>query len=81
MERAVPLDELPKDVCTVVDLTSEHLEDPAIRQTKRYVCLPTLDGSVPALDELSALVAACLVVLGGFADNVDDAMTRMKESA
>lgn len=100
--RIVPLAQLPSDVESVVDLTSEHLEDPALIEAKRYVCLPTLDGSVPALDELvallrqhetwpgaiyvhcaaghgrSALVAACLVVLGGLAEDIDEAMTRMK---
>ena len=101
--RIVPLAKLPADVQTVVDLTSEHLEDPALRDEKTYVCLPTLDGSAPGVDELvdllrrrkdwpgaiyvhcaaghgrSALVAACLVVLGGFADTVDEAMKLMKK--
>lgn len=101
--RLVPLAQLPSDVGTVVDLTSEHLPDRALVKAKTYVCLPTLDGSAPAHDELvellrhrdewpgkvyvhcaaghgrSALVAACLVVLGGFADSVDEAMTRMKK--
>lgn len=101
--RIVPLAQLPADVQTVVDLTSELLEDPALVEAKRYVCLPTLDGSAPALGELidllrqretwpgaiyvhcaaghgrSALVAACLVVLGGLAEDIDKAMTRMKQ--
>ncbi|MFT5353487.1 MAG: protein-tyrosine phosphatase [Polyangiales bacterium] len=101
--RLVPLGELPSDVQTVVDLTSEHLEDPAIREAKTYVCLPTLDGSAPGHDELvdllrqreewpgaiyvhcaaghgrSALVAACLVVLGGLSESIDEAMTLMKQ--
>ena len=101
--RIVPLGELPEDVMSVIDLTSELLEDPAIRAAKNYVCLPTLDGSAPdsqALIELlgqrdrwpgtiyvhcaaghgrSALVAACLIVLGGLAETVDEAMTQMKE--
>lgn len=101
--RIVPLSALPKDAVTIVDLTSELLEDPAIRAAKNYICLPTLDGSAPDLDALvdllrqreqwpgaiyvhcaaghgrSALVAACLVVLGGFAETIDEAMILMKE--
>ncbi len=101
--RLVSLGQLPSDVETVIDLTSEHLPDPAIIEAKTYECLPTLDGSAPSHRKLvellrrrhdwpgkiyvhcaaghgrSALVAACLVVLGGFADSVDEAMARMKE--
>ena len=101
--RIAPLDELPRDVETVIDLTSELLDDPALRREKHYVCLPTLDGSAPSDADLlallrqrakwpgkiyvhcaaghgrSALVAACLVVLGGFADTVEEAMTQMKQ--
>lgn len=46
--------ELPPDVTLLVDLTAE-LESVLAPSVEQYVCLPTLDGSVPALDAFRAL--------------------------
>jgi protein-tyrosine phosphatase len=42
--------EMPARVDMIVDLTSEFSE-PAIRSASEYVCLPTLDGSVPPCEK------------------------------
>lgn len=46
--------ELPPDVTLLVDLTAE-LESVLAPCVEEYVCLPTLDGSAPALDAFRAL--------------------------
>ena len=56
--RIVPREALPADVCTVVDLTAEFREDPAILASLRYHCLPTLDGCAPSHAQLARLVGA-----------------------
>ena len=39
--------ELPENVSLVVDLTCEFSENRSIREGRQYVCVPTMDGSVP----------------------------------
>lgn len=41
--------ELPPDVKTIVDMTSEFIEPLEVRQGRAYICVPTLDASAPAL--------------------------------
>jgi len=53
--RLVPHRALPDDALTVVDLTSEMLEDRRTRLGCRYLCLPVLDGTAPPVDDLVAL--------------------------
>ena len=48
--------ELSKDVALVVDLTCELWEPAAVRHACPYVCVPTLDGSVPPDPQLRDLV-------------------------
>ena len=50
--RLVRADELPDDVVSVIDMTAEFLEDPAIRERFDYYCLPTLDGTALSLGSL-----------------------------
>jgi protein-tyrosine phosphatase len=40
--------ELPPRVKTIVDLTAEFPEPANVRRGRRYLCMPTLDASVPA---------------------------------
>jgi protein-tyrosine phosphatase len=49
--------EMPPGIDLVVDLTAEFHETTAVRRGRRYLCLPTLDGLVPAEPGLSAIVA------------------------
>ncbi len=39
--------EIPPDVTLIVDLTSEFSEPPALLTSRAYLCLPTLDNTVP----------------------------------
>ena len=39
--------EIPPDVQTVVDLTCEFSEVRSVREGRRYISIPTMDGSVP----------------------------------
>jgi len=48
--------ELPPGVSVVVDMTAEFAEHSELRHLPGYRCLPTLDGSVPQVEELAALV-------------------------
>ena len=48
--------ELPQDVSLVVDLTSEFPEPKSVSAGRTYLCLPTLDGSVPDDTQLRTLV-------------------------
>lgn len=45
--RALP-HELSPHIQAIVDLTAEFLEPAGVRAGRQYLCLPTLDGSVPA---------------------------------
>ena len=50
-------DELPDNINLIVDLTAEFNEPlDVIRKGKNYICLPTLDASVPSVSELRELV-------------------------
>ena len=40
--------ELPPEVAAVVDLTSEFPEPEGVRTGRHYICVPTLDASVPS---------------------------------
>lgn len=48
--------ELPPDIDMVVDLTTEFAEPASVRQDRRYICLPTLDGSAPGRERFFELV-------------------------
>ena len=52
--------ELPKDVRAVADLTAEFAEPREVRDGRRYLCLPTLDASVPPETEFREFVQAIL---------------------
>ncbi len=52
--------ELPKDVRAVADLTAEFAEPREVRDGRRYLCLPTLDDSVPPETEFREFVQAIL---------------------
>ena len=52
--------ELPKDVRAVVDWTAEFAEPREVRDGRRYLCLPTLDASVPPETEFREFVQAIL---------------------
>lgn len=56
--RRVSGSELPPNVSLVVDLTAEFPEARSARTGRTYLCLPTLDGSVPDEGALQALVRA-----------------------
>ena len=58
--RLVPHRALPDDALTVVDLTSEMLEDRRTRLGCRYLCLPVLDGTPPPIDALVELTKQTL---------------------
>jgi hypothetical protein len=55
---------MPADVRTVVDMTSEFLEAPAIRAELNYLCLPTLDGTAHTLTPLLPFAQAVLASEG-----------------
>lgn len=44
------VNELPHDISLIIDLTAEFSESPNVISGKTYICIPTLDTSVP--DEL-----------------------------
>lgn len=48
--------ELPPDIEAVVDLTAEFPEPADVRTGRRYLCLPTLDASVPTDGRFKALL-------------------------
>lgn len=56
---------LPPDISLIVDLTSEFPEPESVRQGRTYLCLPTLDGSVPDDAKLRALVQTVSAWPGG----------------
>ncbi len=55
---------MPADVRTVVDMTSEFLEAPAIRADLNYLCLPTLDGTAHTLSPLLPFAQSVLASEG-----------------
>jgi protein-tyrosine phosphatase len=48
--------ELPNNVDLIVDLTCELWESAAVRSARTYLCIPTLDGSMPSISQLQELV-------------------------
>lgn len=48
--------ELPPDIRTVVDLTAEFAEPSTVRAGRSYLCLPTLDASIPTVVAFGELV-------------------------
>jgi protein-tyrosine phosphatase len=50
--------ELPPGIRTVVDLTAEFPETRPVREGRTYLCLPTLDASIPSPGAFEALVSA-----------------------
>lgn len=57
--------ELPPDVSLIVDLTAELPEPRSVRQGRTYLCLPTLDGSVPDRAKMRMLVETISTWQGG----------------
>ena len=57
--------EIPADVSLVVDMTAELPEPASVRRGRTYLCLPTLDGSVPDRAELRTLVETIAAWPGG----------------
>jgi protein-tyrosine phosphatase len=45
--------ELPARVAIVVDMTAEFVEPLEVREGRKYVCVPTLDASVPSVNALA----------------------------
>lgn len=56
--------ELPPKTSTVVDLTAEFPETKAVCEGRTYLCLPTLDASVPSLSEFAGLIESVPVGQG-----------------
>ncbi len=56
--------QLPDDVLTVVDLTSEMLDERRTRVGCRYLCLPVLDGTAPNEGPLVELARQTLAAHG-----------------
>lgn len=52
--------ELPARIGLVLDMTAEFVEPIEIRTGRRYVCLPTLDASVPTPTALADVIAEIL---------------------
>lgn len=48
--------ELPPNIRTVVDLTAEFAETKTVRAGRSYLCLPTLDASIPSQQAFGALI-------------------------
>ncbi len=44
--------ELPARISVVLDMTAEFVEPMEVRTGRTYVCIPTLDGSVPSVEAL-----------------------------
>jgi protein-tyrosine phosphatase len=45
--------ELPSRVGFVLDMTAEFVEPEEVREGRRYVCVPTLDGAAPDVEQLA----------------------------
>jgi protein-tyrosine phosphatase len=56
--------ELPARVGLVLDMTAEFVEPPELRSGRRYVCVPSLDASVPSVEALATAVSAMLPYQG-----------------
>lgn len=56
--RIIKREQLPEDVKSVLDLTSEFIEDKRIRREFDYHTLPTLDGLAPDPQELAEVLRA-----------------------
>ena len=52
--------ELPADTRVVVDLTAEFPEKREVREAGQYLCLPTLDASVPGDRQFKELLASTM---------------------
>jgi protein-tyrosine phosphatase len=52
--------ELPARIGLVLDMTAEFVEPIELRTGRRYVCLPTLDASVPTPEALADVIAQIL---------------------
>jgi protein-tyrosine phosphatase len=52
--------ELPARIGLVLDMTAEFVEPIELRTGRRYVCLPTLDASVPKPSQLADVIAEIL---------------------
>ncbi len=50
--------ELPPEIKMVVDLTAEFAETRAVQQDRTYLCVPTLDASVPSPQAFGELIDA-----------------------
>jgi protein-tyrosine phosphatase len=48
--------ELPNNINLIVDLTAEFVEPEGVRDGKNYICVPTLDASVPEEQDFIDLV-------------------------
>jgi protein-tyrosine phosphatase len=57
-------DELPPEVRLVVDLTAEFPVAPGVTAGRGYLCVPSLDASVPELEAFSAAVQAAAACEG-----------------
>ena len=57
--------ELPPGISLVVDMTAELPEPASVRRGRTYLCLPTLDGSVPDRAKLRTLVETITTWQGG----------------
>jgi protein-tyrosine phosphatase len=47
MGRRARANELPPDIATIIDMTSELPDPRAVREREGYLCVPTLDASAP----------------------------------
>jgi protein-tyrosine phosphatase len=54
--RRCSAEELPESVGLVVDLTAEFPEPADVRTGREYICVPTLDASVPSMEAFQAVV-------------------------
>lgn len=56
--------ELPSRVGFVLDLTAEFVEPEEVREGRRYVCVPTLDGAAPDVERLARATCELLSFQG-----------------
>jgi protein-tyrosine phosphatase len=56
--------ELPSRVGFVLDMTAEFVEPEEVREGRRYVCVPTLDGAAPDVERLARATCALLSFQG-----------------
>ena len=60
LERRPFLNELPDNISLIIDLTAEFFEPSHIIADKTYICIPTLDTSVPPDSVFQALIDTIL---------------------